>query len=157
MILLTVGTQLPFDRLVRAVDYLAPELDEPVIAQIGKSTYQPKNIQAHKSFTPFEFEELLKTCRVIISHAGIGTVLNAQKYGKPIILFPRRAEFNEHRNNHQLATCESLSERIGIYVTVNLEDLTPQFMKSVLVPASPNSENTNRKNLISSLRNEIVK
>ncbi|MGO7205561.1 glucuronosyltransferase, partial [Rhizobium ruizarguesonis] len=43
MILVTVGTQLPFDRLVKAVDTFATELSKPVLAQIGRGSYTPQN------------------------------------------------------------------------------------------------------------------
>lgn len=37
MIFATVGTQLPFPRLIDALEALAPDLGEEVIAQIGAS------------------------------------------------------------------------------------------------------------------------
>ena len=48
---------------------------------------------------PSEFEAVLREASVIVAHAGIGTVLKAYKYRKPIILVPRQAAFGEHRND----------------------------------------------------------
>ena len=61
------------------------------------------------------FSRLRQASR-IVSHAGIGTVLKAKEYRKPIILFPRRAATGEHRNDHQMATCAQLEGRPGIFV-----------------------------------------
>jgi UDP-N-acetylglucosamine transferase subunit ALG13 len=135
MIVVTVGTQLPFDRLIAMIDELAPRLSTPVFAQTGSGQYKPQNIRWSASMRPSEFEEMLRDASVIVAHAGIGTVLKAYKYGKPIILVPRQAAFGEHRNDHQLATVAKLAERRGIYVARSKEELT-RLLDTSLVPAT---------------------
>jgi len=48
MIFLTVGTQFPFDRLVRAVDSIIDKglISETLFAQIGESSYKPRNFES---------------------------------------------------------------------------------------------------------------
>lgn len=116
MILVTVGMQLGFDRLIKAMDAIAPDLGQPVIAQVGKGTYRPANMEARDNIGPAEFEALVEQSSLIVSHAGIGTVLTAARFGKPILLVPRRAGLGEHRNDHQLATVRQLAGRPGIVV-----------------------------------------
>lgn len=116
MILLTVGKQLPFDRLVSAVDALAADLPEPVIAQVGHSGFQPRHLKAHAQLPATAFEELASSATLIISHAGIGSILLARRMQKPIVLMPRRADLGEHRNDHQLATAKQLEVNEGIFV-----------------------------------------
>jgi UDP-N-acetylglucosamine transferase subunit ALG13 len=123
VILLTVGTQLPFDRFVAIVDRLAPQLPERVFAQIGHGSYRPANMDWRPFVGPIEFERLIGECSAIIAHAGIGTVVMAQKHCKPIVLFPRRAARDEHRNDHQLATVHALGGRSGIVVAMTGEEL----------------------------------
>lgn len=123
MILVTVGTQLPFDRLIKAVDEIAPSLSCKVVAQIGEGTYQPRNIEWHKFIAPVMFDELFEATDLAVSHAGIGSVLTARRHGKPIILFPRRAANGEHRNDHQLATIRQLEGQPGIYIACSEKDL----------------------------------
>lgn len=135
MILVTIGTQLPFDRLVEMMDKIAPSLPMPVFAQIGKAQYQPKNIEWKNSINPKEFESLFSKASVIVSHAGMGTVLTAQKLGKPIIIFPRRAALGEHRNDHQMATTAQMKDRPGVYAAYNEEDLL-KLLQSDLKAAS---------------------
>lgn len=123
MILLTVGTQLGFDRLVAAMDAIAPDLDQPLIAQTGPGRYTPLNMQAEPFFRPSDFEELVARSMLIIAHAGIGSVLSARRHNTPIVLMPRRAKLGEHRNDHQLATAAHLRDREMIFVADDESDL----------------------------------
>ncbi|MFC4255563.1 glucuronosyltransferase [Altererythrobacter xixiisoli] len=123
MILLTVGTQLPFDRLVRIVDEIAPTLGEPVTAQIGCGKYIPANMEWRRVIDPVEFEDLMDRVTLVISHAGIGTIVTAQRHSKPLILFARSAQLSEHRNDHQLATVNALAQQQGIRVASTVEEL----------------------------------
>lgn len=116
MILVTVGMQLGFDRLIAAMDALAPELAMPVVAQTGKGSYQVRHMEAHPSMAPAAFEALVKAAHLIVSHAGIGTVITAARCRTPIVLMPRRADLGEHRNDHQLATVRQLGGRPGILI-----------------------------------------
>lgn len=116
MILLSVGTQLPFDRLVIAVDQWAaqhPEIE--VIAQIGPSSYRPTAMQSREFFDPTEFRALQSRCSLIVSHAGIGSIINALELGKPIIILGRDHRRSEHRNGHQLSTVARFGSLPGIY------------------------------------------
>jgi UDP-N-acetylglucosamine transferase subunit ALG13 len=131
MILVTVGMQLGFDRLITAMDELAPGLGMPVIAQTGKGRYAPANMEARESIAPAEFEALVQQCRLIVSHAGIGTVLTAQRLSKPVLLVPRRAALNEHRNDHQLATARQLNGRPGIRVAMETHELGEKLAQAL--------------------------
>ena len=86
MIFVTIGTQLPFDRLIRIIDNLAPQLDEEIIAQVYKCGFTPKNIKTVDFFAPDEFNGPFDKARLIISHAGMGTILSALQKDKPIII-----------------------------------------------------------------------
>lgn len=123
MILVTVGTQLGFDRLIGIMDEIAPHLPTPVVAQIGAGRFVPRNMQYHRTLEPGRFQELVENARLIVGHAGIGTVLASEKYRKPLIVFPRSAELGEHRNDHQAATASKLTSRKGICVATDREEL----------------------------------
>ena len=131
MIIVTVGMQLGFDRLIEAMDKLAPGLGMPVIAQNGKGSYRPQNMEARAKIAPSEFEKLVGQARLIVSHAGIGTVLTAARCAKPIVLMPRRADLGEHRNDHQLASVRKLDGRPGILVAMNEDALTSRIAEGL--------------------------
>jgi UDP-N-acetylglucosamine transferase subunit ALG13 len=153
MILVTVGTQLPFDRLIRAVDDLAPGLGQHVIAQTNDGAYRPLNLEAHSFFGPDKFATLVRECSTIVSHAGIGSILTARQHAKPIILMPRRADLGEHRNDHQLATCAALADKPGIHIAEGPEDLAALFGRT-LAPAA--DIGADRERLIRSIRDYIA-
>lgn len=136
MILVTVGMQLGFDRLIQAMDDIAPSLDMNVIAQTGKGTYAPRNMEARERIAPDEFENLVQECRLIVSHAGIGTILTAQRFQTPIILFPRRFDHGEHRNDHQVATVANLEGRTGLLVAMKEQELTERIAEGLKMAGS---------------------
>ncbi len=92
MIFVTIGAVFPFDRLVRLVDELAPSLPgEQFFAQIGKGGYEPRNMPFTRFIPAAAFRERLKACKLIVGHAGMGTVLSGLENAKPVVLLPRRA------------------------------------------------------------------
>ena len=134
MILVTVGTQLPFDRLIRAMDGIAPDLAQPVFAQTGGGTYQPDHMEWQHFIEPREFEARFGAASIIVSHAGIGTVLMALRHHKPLILYPRRVALHEHRNDHQMATVAALAGRSGIYGAEDDEALARTLRERLEAP-----------------------
>lgn len=108
MIFLTVGTtKFPFTRLLELADNTLISLDtkEKVIAQIGSNKYnfRYKNIKIYSEIPFNKFMYYVSHSRIIISHAGCGTVLSVLKYSKnkPIII-PRCADLKEQVDNHQI-------------------------------------------------------
>ena len=98
MIFCTIGTQAPFDRFVKIIDEVAAHLDEEIIAQVYKSEYVAQNIRTVEFLPPDEFNKLFSKARLIVAHAGMGTIISAMRQHKPIIIFPRIAAWSEHRN-----------------------------------------------------------
>jgi len=146
VILVTVGTQLPFDRFVRIMDRLAPDLGEEVFAQTGHGHYQPVSMRSQQVVGPIEFERLIQECSRIVSHAGIGTIVMAQKHRKPLILFPRLGALDEHRNDHQLATVRALRGRPGIHCACTEAELAA-LVSAPLVAPEPVSDLPERDRL----------
>ncbi|MEW6038504.1 MAG: glycosyltransferase [Pseudomonadota bacterium] len=117
MIFLTVGSQVPFDRLSRSVDaWAARNSHAEVFGQIGRTAWRPATMRWAEVLGADEYLELLKRARVIVAHAGMGTVISASEHGKPLIVMPRRADLGEHRNDHQEFTAKWLTTRSGISV-----------------------------------------
>ncbi|MBV5329112.1 MAG: hypothetical protein JZU65_16040 [Chlorobium sp.] len=123
MIFVTVGEQLPFDRLINAVDEWASVSGEEVYAQIGNSRLTPKTIKYKKNLDPLEFNESFLAADIIIAHAGMGTIITALELGKPLLVVPRQARFGEHRNDHQLATAKRFLEQGCISVAFDIPEL----------------------------------
>lgn len=115
MIFLTVGTQLPFDRLTRAVDEWAAEHpDVQVFGQVGDGAYQPKHMQFRAFISPRESEAHFRAAEIVVAHAGMGSIITALQHRKPIVVVPRRSDLGEHRNDHQVATVRRLAGTDGL-------------------------------------------
>lgn len=109
VIFVTVGEQLPFDRLIRAMDQWAAQRHEKIFAQIGSSAYKPNHLQFKNFLEHDEYRIKMQEAQLIVGHAGMGTIISAIEMGKPIIVMPRKASLGEHRNDHQLATARRFS------------------------------------------------
>lgn len=120
MILVAVGTQFAFDRLVETVDRWAQDTGRTdVVAQIGPAGYAPVAMKTFGMIPPAEFAALQRDADVIIAHAGMGSILGALEWGRPIIIMPRRFALGEHRNDHQLATATRFADVDGIHVAAD--------------------------------------
>ena len=100
MILVTIGTSLPFDRLLSALDGLAEK--ERVVVQAGASSLRPAGAEV-VDFLPFdELVELIESARVVVTHAGAGSVLLSLRIGRRPVVVPRLHRCGEAVDDHQL-------------------------------------------------------
>lgn len=153
MIFVTVGTQGPFDRLVRTVDSWAGGVArEDVFAQIGPSEYEPQSIRFVQSLEPDEFRQLIREASVVISHAGIGTILQVSEAGVPAIVMPRRVALGEQRNDHQWATANRLAELGLVTVARDESDLLGVLAEVDDLSTGRSDASDRRDQLISRLR-----
>lgn len=128
MIFVTVGTQLPFDRLISAIDaWAGADKDREVFAQIGPSRLRPRNIQSAEFVSPHECTARMLAASVVVAHAGMGTILTALEMGKPLLVMPRRAALGEHRNDHQLATARRFADGRSVAMALDESDLTERL------------------------------
>lgn len=104
MIFVTLGTQdKTFERLLKAIDKAIDkgEIKEKVIVQAGNTEYESKNMEIFDLISPDEFQKLVDTCDILITHGGVGSILSAVKQGKTVIAAARLKKYNEHVNDHQ--------------------------------------------------------
>ena len=153
LIFATVGTQLPFPRLFEALSSIARQLDEPILGQTAEDQTWP-DLETHRFLSPEKFGDCFQSARVIVAHAGIGTVLSAQRWQKPLIIMPRRFDLGEHRNDHQQATAKQVGSLTGVYVVSNAEELGTLLKVQDLTPASSQSSK-GKSDLVDYLRNFI--
>ena len=129
MMFVTVGTQLPFDRLVRGVDQWAaahPDMEmRAQIGAIGPHGYRPKHMESTETMPPLEYDALCRDARLIVAHAGTGSFIKALEVGTPILAMPRKSALNEHRNDHQLATAAYFDGRGGISIVREEDEIGP--------------------------------
>ncbi len=111
MIFVTVGAQMPFDRLIGWVDAWAGRSGRrDVVAQIGPSALAPRYLRATQFLDPPEFRSHMRQAEAIVSHAGMGTILDALALGRPLLVVPRLGQLAETRNDHRVATARRFAE-----------------------------------------------
>jgi UDP-N-acetylglucosamine transferase subunit ALG13 len=124
LIFVTIGSVFPFDRMIRLMDALAPLWPgERVFAQIGAGAYEPINMDFERQLTAPVFAAKLRESRVLVAHAGMGSVISALEARKPVVILPRRHDLGEHNTDHQMATARWLSGKRGIHVALSDEAL----------------------------------
>jgi len=125
MIFLTVGTQFPFDRLVKAADQAieAGKMDEEICAQVGDSSYRPRCFEAVSHMEKHLFDECVHKASAIIGHAGMGTITTALDQDKPLLVMPRLRKYREAVNDHQLAIARKFEKLGHILVAYDAEEL----------------------------------
>lgn len=137
MIFVTVGTQLPFDRLVSVVDEWAGAHGISGFAQIGPGKYLPRHMAFDRFIGPDSFEERVRSARCIISHAGMGSIISALSHAKPAIMMARRFELGEHRNDHQRATAAKFSGRPHLRFIDDVAELDAAYRSLIDGPDVP--------------------
>lgn len=127
MIFVTVGThEQPFNRLIEYIDNMVRDgiITEEVVMQIGYSTYEPKYCKWSKLIPWDEMQKLFADARIVITHGGPATFLEAIQKGKVPIVVPRQERFNEHVNNHQLEFSKYVRDKFNnIIVVENIDEL----------------------------------
>jgi len=67
------------------------------------------------SIIPFmdvdKLNQLYDQARIIITHAGTGSMLNGVKRGKTVIAIPRLKKYGEHIDDHQLEIAGVFAEK----------------------------------------------
>ncbi len=127
MIFVTVGThEQQFNRLLKYIDQLVINgvITEDVIMQTGFSTYEPRCCRWSKLFPYSEMQKNIREARIVITHGGPSSFIAPLQMGKIPIVVPRKKEFGEHVNNHQVTFCKQVAERNGnILVAESVDEL----------------------------------
>lgn len=126
MILVLLGTfPTQFTRPLIAIDALCKEgkIREKVIVQSGFTEFPSEHLD-YKPFVPVEELDLLyQEARIIISHAGSGSLLKGLKMGKKIIAIPRMPKYGEVVDEHQLEILEEFEKENYLLAWRETDDL----------------------------------
>lgn len=148
MIFVAVGTQFPFDRLIRSVDEWAAQHQMEGIAQIADGEYLPQHLRWER-FMPTEvFNQHLQAASLIISHAGMGNIITALEHHKPIIVMNRQHALGEHRNDHQLDGLAWMGKLPGVYTASTQEELYALLQRQAELAAASVASDSRRQILV---------
>ena len=89
-----------------------------------------------------ELAEYQDKASLIITHGGVGSIISSIEKGKKVIAVPRKHEYGEHVNNHQIQIIKDFTDKGYIIGIKNVEDLHDAIIKSktfVPVKYQPNN------------------
>ncbi len=144
MIFVTTGSMLPFDRLIRLIDDFVEEgvITDEVYAQIGEGTYTPKHYKFTRFIEKSEFDRLITGSSLVISHAGIGVIMECLEAKTPLLVLPRQSNLGEHVNDHQITTAEKFQSlgHIIAFEESNFAQKLAELKTFSPKPRAPNAE-----------------
>ena len=121
MIFVTVGSlHFPFYRLIGALPALPLE---EVVVQHGPAT-PPPGVRRAIPFMPFsELVECMEAADVVITHAGVGSILCAMRVGHTPVAVPRLERYGEAVDDHQVRLVKALGELERVRAVLDMRDL----------------------------------
>lgn len=126
MTLVILGTQdKSFDRLLRMVEkeIKNSNLKGEVIVQAGQTKFKSKYMKIFDLIPITKFNKLIKEADLVITHGGVGSIIQALKHNKKVIAVPRLARYKEHENDHQIQIVEEFTRNGYILSAKNTKEL----------------------------------
>jgi UDP-N-acetylglucosamine--N-acetylmuramyl-(pentapeptide) pyrophosphoryl-undecaprenol N-acetylglucosamine transferase len=114
LIFATLGTH--HDPLPRAIDAaLTLAGDAELVVQHGHTdpVAAGSNVRFDQWLLPDEVDALFREATLVITHAGVATVVGALRAGHHPIVIARRKSFGEHVDDHQMQIVKALT-RAGL-------------------------------------------
>jgi len=157
LIFVTLGTQdKQFVRLIEAVNKI--DTDEQIVAQVGSTNCSKlklrDNIKIYDYLSDNEFDKYMNNARIIITHAGVGTIIKGLKLNKTMIVAARLKKYKEHVNDHQLQILDNFSKEGYIIPLHNFEDL-PKLIEMKFIPKEFKSNNKNFNDKLENIINTL--
>ncbi len=156
MILITLGTQdKPFTRLLEKTEeqIIRGIITDKVVVQAGFTKYKTDKMELFDFLPMDKLNELTEKCELVITHGGVGSIVNALKLSKKVIACPRLSKYGEHTNDHQIQITGALS-RSGYILELSDEDDLALLLKKAR-RFEPKKFESNRENMIKLVESHI--
>ncbi len=149
MILVTLGTQdKSFVRLLEAIQKQIDlgAIKDRVVVQAGYTKFKSKDMEIFELIPMEQFDDLIKSCDILITHGGVGSIITGLKNDKKVIAAARLKKYNEHTNDHQLQIIENF-DSAGYILKLDDFDKLGKIV-SLAKKFKPNKYKSNTKNMI---------
>jgi UDP-N-acetylglucosamine transferase subunit ALG13 len=122
LIFVTVGTHhQPFERLLNGLGALD---GGELVVQYGPAA-PPPGVSRAEAYMPFEaMVECFREADVVVTHAGVGSILCARREGHTPLVVPRRHDLGEHVDEHQAELTRALQARGAVIEVADVAELT---------------------------------
>jgi UDP-N-acetylglucosamine transferase subunit ALG13 len=86
-----------FDPLVKVIDKLVGDgtIKEPVVAQIGRGQYKPRNMRYFRFIK--SLTKAYEAASIVVSTGGAGTTIECVKQGKPLVVVENTTLMEGHQ------------------------------------------------------------
>jgi UDP-N-acetylglucosamine transferase subunit ALG13 len=127
-IFVTLGTIHPyrFDRLVDRLVEIAPVGTE-FTWQLGTTARTNLPGDVHTEMSAEAFTEAAQRSDLVVTHAGVGTIMGLLDLRRPTLVVPRRRSRNEHVDDHQLQITREVARR-GLAVSAEVDDIVAETL-----------------------------
>jgi|GEM_PF-401597 len=105
-----------FSRLLNAVAVLEQREDLKVVVQHGRTSFTSKRSKTFAFTDEAGFRNHLAHCDVFITHGGVGSICTAVELEKKAVVIPRRAEYDEIVDDHQLFFARAMADENYIHL-----------------------------------------
>ena len=126
MILVTLGTQdKPFPRILKALETAKQNglIEDEILVQAGFTHYTSDVLKIKDYYSQTALDDLRQKADIIITHAGVGSILDSLKYHKKVIGVARLEKYGEHANDHQYEILDTFSNEGYILRCDNFEKI----------------------------------
>ena len=148
MIFVCLGTQdKSFKRLLETIEN--SNIDDKIIAQVGYTDFSSSKMEIHKYLDKDEYSKYLNEADIVITHGGVGTIMEALKANKKIIACPRLSKYHEHQNDHQLDIIDTFKKNNYLLALYEDDDINEVYQKALSF--TPNKYISNNENFVSKL------
>lgn len=119
----TLGTIRPyrFDTLLERLKFTSFS-NTRTHWQLGASTRSDLPGLCTSEIAAEDFESVAKNAQVVVTHAGVGTILNLLEWGIYPVVVPRRKGRNEHVDDHQVQIARLIDD-LALGLVVEAEEI----------------------------------
>ena len=132
MILVVLGTQdKQFPRLLTKIEEMisSKKIKDKVVVQAGNTKFSSDKMEIFDFIPMDKFRDLVESADLIITHGGVGTILDGLRKGTKVIAVPRLACYGEHVNDHQVQIISECSEAGYIIGCNSVDELDEAYLK----------------------------
>lgn len=70
-----------------------------------------------------EFQKMIESCSILITHSGVGTIMRGIHAKRPVVVVPRLAKYREHVDDHQVQIACAFEEKGCVLKCEEIEKL----------------------------------
>lgn len=153
-IFIMFGTQdKRFDRLLNAVLASTFVKENDVYVQLGYTKGKYDGIHHQDYFSEEELLNQIELADLIITHAGVGSIVSALKLNKKVIVVPRLGKYKEQNNDHQVQIMERFASQGYIIPVMDEKDIDKAVEESR--DFEPKEYIVDKQGIIEEIRNFI--